>query len=56
MDSRISDERIYEAARQVYLNTEHMGVRHIVEKLMVEMLRRGVKPCYASKGYWRREA
>ena len=45
-DNYIQDYLAYECARLTYLSTENMAVRHIMENVMVRLLRKGVKPTH----------
>lgn len=39
------DRITYETARRIYLNTNSMAVRHVIENVLVHLLRKGVRPC-----------
>jgi hypothetical protein len=45
-DDYIQDYLAYECARLTYLDTENMAVRHVMENVMVRLLRKGVKPAH----------
>jgi len=45
-DNYIQDYLAYESARLTYLDTENMAVRHVMENVMVRLLRKGVKPTH----------
>ena len=45
-DDYIQDYLAYECARLTYLDTENMAVRHVMENVMVRLLRKGVKPTH----------
>lgn len=38
-------QAIYEIARKIYLETGDPVVRHVMENVLVRLLRKGVKPC-----------
>lgn len=43
-DEYLQNYLAYETARITYLNTTNMEVRHLMENVMVRLLRKGVKP------------
>lgn len=40
------DQQVYETARRIYLSTDSDIIRHVMENVIVELLRKGVRPCH----------
>ena len=39
------DQAAYETLRKLYLSTKSDIMRHVVENAMIQLLRKGVRPC-----------
>lgn len=39
------DQAAFETLRKIYANTRSMIIRHVVENAMIQLLRKGVRPC-----------
>ncbi len=44
-NNHTQDEVAYKVLCQLYLNTRSDVIRHIAENALVQLLRKGVKPC-----------
>lgn len=42
---QIQDQAAYETLRKIYLYTKSDAMRHVAENAMIQLLRKGVKPC-----------
>jgi hypothetical protein len=40
------DQAAYETLRKLYLSTKSDIMRHVVENAMIQLLRKGVRPCH----------
>ena len=47
-NSKIQNQLAYETLRKLYLNTESDIMRHVAECALVQLLRKGVRPCHKS--------
>ena len=45
-NNQVQDQAAYETLRKIYLNTKSDIMRHVAEGAMVQLLRKGVRPCH----------
>lgn|GEM_PF-2345504 len=45
-NNKLQDQLSYERIRRIYLNTNSEIIRHVMEGALVQLLRKGVRPCH----------